>query len=131
MAASNPIRIDRSLMEQAAAEADRQKRSTPKQVEYWAELGQVCDGLLSHADAVRLREGLLKLEPCESAPVDADTVFTNLDAARTDGSLSNKVTTARTIFQVSEDHPGYLEQIKPGGNIIVGQFEGGKFKPKQ
>lgn len=131
MAASNPIRIDRSLFEQAAAEADRQKRSTPKQVEYWAELGQACDGVLSHADAVRLREGLLTLEPCESAPVDADAVFATLDAARISGSLRNKVTMAKTIYQVSEDHPGYLEQIEPDGNVIVGQFERGKFKPKR
>jgi hypothetical protein len=131
MAASNPIRIDRSLFEQAAAEADRQKRSTPKQVEYWAELGQVCDGLLSHADAVRLREGLLKLEPCESTPVNAEDVFTTLDANRDDGSLSHNVTTAKTIYQVSDQHPGYLEQIEPEGNVIIGQFERGKFRPKR
>jgi hypothetical protein len=131
MAASNPIRIDRSLFEQAAAEADRQKRSTPKQVEYWAELGQVCDGLLSHADAVRLREGLLKLEPCESTPVNAEDVFATLDANRDDGSLSHTVTSAKTIYQVSDQHPGYLEQIEPEGNVIVGQFERGKFRPKR
>jgi hypothetical protein len=128
MAASNPIRIDRTLFEQAAAEADRQKRSTPKQVEYWAELGQACDGLLNHADAVRLREGLLKLEPCESAPVNPDSVFATLDDARDDGSLSNQVTTAKTIYQASDSHPGYLEQVNTDGEVIVGQFERGKFK---
>ena len=131
MAASNPIRIDRSLFEQAAAEADRQKRSIPKQVEYWAELGQICDGLLSHADAIRLREGLLKIEPDNTAPIDTDAVFANLNAARNSGALTNSVTRAKVIYQISESHPGYLEQLEPDGNVVIGQFKSGKFQPKK
>ena len=129
MAASNPIRIDNSLYEQAAAEADKQKRSTPKQVEYWAELGQACDGLLSQADAVRLREGLLKLEPALTAPIDTETVFANLETARESGALTQQVTQAALIYQVSETHPGYLEQIGTDGQVRVGQFKNGTFKP--
>jgi len=131
MAASNPIRIDRSLFEQAAAEADRQKRSIPKQVEYWAELGQICDGLLSHADAIRLREGLLKIEPDNTTPIDTDAVFADLNTARNSGALTNSVTRAKVIYQISESHPGYLEQLEPDGNVVIGQFKSGKFQPKK
>jgi hypothetical protein len=130
MAASNPIRIDKELFEQAAAEADWQKRSIPKQVEYWAELGQICDGLITHADAIRLREGLLKIEPDDTTPIDADEVFADLDAARESRSLKNLITQAKTIYQASEQHAGYLEQIDTGGNVLVGQFKNGKFQPK-
>jgi hypothetical protein len=130
MAASNPIRIDKELFEQAAAEADRQKRSIPKQVEYWAELGQICDGLITHADAIRLREGLLKIEPDDTTPIDADEVFADLDVARESRSLKNLITQAKAIYQASEQHAGYLEQIDTGGNVLVGQFKNGKFQPK-
>lgn len=129
MAASHPIRLDALLLEQAAAEAKRQKRTAPKQIEYWAELGRVLDGLLSREDAIRLREGLLRLEPRSASPVDPEEIFSDLEAARREGNLPDRVTKARVVYQASERRPGYLDQKHPDGRVVVGQFANGSFEP--
>lgn len=129
MATSAPIRLDKELFAQAVAEAERQKRTAPKQIEYWAELGQALDGLLSREDVIRLREGLLRLEPANAAPADPDAIFAELEAARLGGALSERVTNARIIYQVSTRKRGYLEQKHPDGRVVVGQFKDGVFIP--
>ena len=127
MSATAPIRLDKDLLADAATEAQRQKRTAPKQIEYWAELGQTLEGVLTREDLIQLREGLLRLEPVNAAPVSADDVFANLENARRKGSLQQQVTQARAIYQASESHPGYLEKIQANGQILIGRFENGKF----
>nr|BBJ04579.1 hypothetical protein YBY_24280 [Marinobacter nauticus] len=38
------IRIDDKLIREALAEAQVQRRSAPKQIEYWAEIGRIVAG---------------------------------------------------------------------------------------
>lgn len=130
MAATVPVRMDKELVAQASAEAERQKRTAPKQIEYWAALGQTLEGVIGQEDVIRLREGLLRLQPVNASPVDADRVFATVDAARTTSKRSTRVTSARVIYQASRDHPRYLEQIHADGRVIVGRFENGQFKPR-
>ena len=128
MSSTAPIRLDKTLLAQAADEAERRKRTAPKQIEYWAELGQVLDGVLSREDAIRLRGGLLRLAPRDAQPVAADDVFSDLEYARTEGRLPARVTRARIVYQASTRAPGYLEQQHPDGRVVVGQFLDGVFQ---
>ena len=129
MAATVPVRLDKKLIALAAAEAEHQKRTAPKQIEYWAALGQSLEGVLGRDDVIRLRAGLSRVEPVNAAPLDVDSVFAAVESARAVGDLSVHVTGARIIYQASRENPAYLEQIHPNGRIVVGRFEDGTFQP--
>ncbi len=131
MAVSSPVRLDQSLIDAAVLEAKRMKRSAPKQMEYWAELGTAIDGVLDPDDLIAIKEGLaqLKIVPPISSAVEAGRVFDDLEAARKDGSLSNSVCLASVVYQACTDQPGLLEQISPDGARVTGRFKNGEFEP--
>lgn len=125
MSASNPIRIDAALLDSAAAEASREHRTPPKQIEYWARLGRAVDGLLSRADIVALRAGLLHLKPSPSAPVDPDEVFGQMERDR--DQFTRELGRSGVVYQAARERPGYLEAVYPDGRVVVGLFENGEF----
>lgn len=127
MSASAPIRLDIELVNSASAEGGRQRRSTPKQIEYWADLGRAVDGLVSEAELVALRAGLLRLESVPSAPVDADQVFAAVSADRQ--HLAQELRHGGVAYQASRERPGYLEATYPDGQVVIGQFREGIFEP--
>lgn len=125
MSASSPIRIDAALLDSAAAEASREHRTPPKQIEYWANLGRAVDGLLSRAEIVALRAGLLHLEPSSSGPVDPDEVFGHVERDR--DQFAQELTLSGVAYQASRSRPGYLEAVYPDGRVVIGLFENGQF----
>ncbi len=131
MAASSPLRLDQSLIDAAVLEAKRMKRSAPKQIEYWAELGKAIDGMLDPDDLIAIKEGLaqLKIVPPMSSAVESDSVFDDLEAAREGKSLSNAVTSTSVIYQACTDQSGLLERISPDGARVAGRFKNGEFEP--
>lgn len=122
------VRLDPALMQQAAEEGARQHRTAPKQIEYWAALGKAFDGVLSREDAIGLRVGLLRLQAAASPRIDPETVSNAVEISR--AQLSGLVTRARIAYQVSEQYPGYLEQVHADGRVVVGQYENGSFHPR-
>lgn len=131
MAISSPLRLDHKLVEAATAMGTLFKRSTPRQIEYWAELGRAVERELDAETVIALREGLaqLKVEPIKSAPVAASDVFAGLDASRASGNLKQAVSNARLRYQASTSAPGLLEQIQPDGKLVIGRFLNGQFIP--
>lgn len=132
MAVSSPLRLDHKLVEAAAAMAHLFKRTTPRQIEYWAELGRAVERELDAETVIALREGLaqLRVEPIQSVPLAADDVFAGLDVARDSGLLSQHISAAKLRYQASQVVPGLLEQIHPDGRVVVGQFRNGQFIPQ-
>src|SRR5690606_40635579 len=59
------IRIDDKLVREASAEAQLQRRSTPKQIEYWAEIGRIVAGEVSAEDLISIAQGnrRVRVEP--------------------------------------------------------------------
>jgi len=128
---ASPIRLQADLMQAAAVAGKRLHRSTAEQIEYWADMGRRIATVLGPDDLLSVASGLAKIniEPIYAKPVNPDEVFESLEEDRRTGSLYQITSNSTVRYQVSESHPGYLEQIKPDGEITTGQFDNGEFYP--
>ena len=128
---ASPLRLSAALVEAAEKEGALQKRSAPKQIEFWAELGKAVDGVIDAADVVAVIQGLrkIKVEPVKSMAVDARDVFDSLETIRESGGLAEKVTSAAVYYEASLSRPGLLDRvISRTGERQTGQFHKGVFK---
>jgi len=123
------IRIDDKLVREASAEAQVQRRSTPKQIEYWAEIGRIVAGEVSAEDLISIAQGnrRVRVEPLIPEPVSSDDLWAEVDAARESGELAKAIAHNRTVYQCSPDKPGYLQAIYPDGTRQTGVFKNGAF----
>jgi hypothetical protein len=131
MAMAGPMRLDAALIAAAEREATIQKRSIPKQIEFWAELGKALEHIIGMDDAIAVMQGLKKiqLEPFESSTADPNDVFNVLENSRISGRLSEQVTEATVYYEASKKHPGFLDQVeKATGKRETGRFLNGEFK---
>lgn len=125
--ATSPIRLNPSLIKAAEREGMVQKRSTPKQIEFWADLGRAVERVIDLSDVFAILQGLkrLKLENVESVAVDPDEVFVDL---RNRSRLTEEVTAAAVFFEASAQHPGLIDRVDSvTGERWSGQFRNGKF----
>ena len=129
--AASPVRLQNDLMEAATVAGERLHRSAAEQVEYWASLGRQVADIVDPDTLLKVGAGLARLtvEPTVARPVDPDAVFAAVETDRRTGELARKATTAAIRYQVSDAHPGYLEQIGENGVRTVGSFRGGVFIP--
>lgn len=129
--ATSPIRLNPSLVKAAEREGMVQKRSTPKQIEYWADLGRAVERVIDLSDVFAILQGLkrLKLENVESVAVDPDEVFDDLRNRTDTLRLSEEVTAAAVYFEASTEHPGLIDRVDSAtGERRSGQFRNGKFE---
>ena len=127
----SPLRLSTALVEAAEKEGALQKRSTPKQIEFWAELGKAVDGVIDSADVVAVIQGLkkIKVEPVTSMAVDPRNVFDSLETIRNSGALAEEVTSASVYYETSLSRPGLLDRVSSRtGERQTGQFHKGEFK---
>ena len=126
---AGPIRLDDGIISLATASASLEKRSVPKQIEYWAEIGRRIEQHVDRKGILALIQGLAEVDvrPVNSAPVDIDDVFGQLNADRTSGKLSEAVTQASFVYEASEAHPGFLDRIGKDGQRTTGYFQNGDF----
>ena len=124
------IRLDDNLVRHAAAEGQIHRRSTPKQIEYWAEIGRVVAGEVSAEDLIAILQGIrrVKVEPVVPETVTSDDLWAEVNQARDSGELSRSIARGRTVYQTAADKPGYLEAIYPDGMRQIGQFRNGRFE---
>ena len=103
MSTSTPLRLDAALVRQAKATARIYKRSLPRQIEYWAELGHAIESMVSQEQLIAVREGLARIviDNISSGPVSPDEVFADVEQLRGDNDLGARVTSAsvRWILQ--------------------------------
>lgn len=124
------IRLEDNLVRHAVAEGQVHRRSTPKQIEYWAEIGRVVAGEVSAEDLIAILQGIrrVKVEPVVSETITSDDLWAEVDQARDSGELGRSIARGRTVYQVAADKPGYLEAIYSGGMREIGQFRNGRFE---
>ncbi len=73
----SPMRLDASLVAAAEREGALQKRSIPKQIEFWAELGKAVEHIIGIEDIIAVTQGLkkIKVEPVLSVSVNSDDIL--------------------------------------------------------
>ena len=128
---ASPMRLDPALVAAAEKEGTLQKRSAPKQIEYWAELGRAMGRVINLADVFAVLQGLkkVKLEPVTSVSVSSDDVFKDIEKRREAGELSKTVTSSAVYFEASPNYPGLLDRVDTAiGERQTGYFRNGKFK---
>jgi hypothetical protein len=131
---ASPLRLSAALIDAAEKEGAIQKRSVPKQIEFWAELGKAVERVIDPTDAVALIKGFrtIKVEPAESTPVDPRDVFDSLEASRKKDGLAGKVTSAWFYYEASSSRPGFLDRVDARtGERRTGQFQNGEFKVRK
>ena len=128
---TSPMRLDADLVEAAKREGSIKKRSAPKQIEFWAELGKAVEHVLDYNDIFAVIQGLkkVKVESLESVAVDPADVFNSLEDSRKSEELAPKVTSAAIYFEASRKQPGLLDRVNSAtGERQTGRFHNGEFK---
>ena len=131
--ATSPIRLNPSLIAAAKREGMVQKRSTPNQIEYWADLGRAVERIIDLSDVFAVLQGLkrIKLENVESVAIEADEVFRDLQERNSDGRLSDQVAPSAIYFEASRRQPGLIDRVDAAsGTRQTGQFRNGKFESR-
>lgn len=131
--ATSPIRLNPSLIAAAEREGQVQKRSTPKQIEFWADLGRAVERVIDLSDVFAVLQGLkrLKLEDVESITVEPAELFGDLQDQSAAGRLSEAVTGEGIYFEASRRFPGMLDRVEAATGVRQsGQFRNGKFEPR-
>lgn len=128
---ASPMRLDPKLVAAAEKEGILQKRTVPKQIEFWAELGRIAARVINPADVFMVLQGLkkLRLEAVEATSVDPDEVFGDIEKRRDSGHLGKTVTSSAIYYEASQSHPGMLDRVNTStGERQTGQFLDGQFK---
>ena len=128
---ASPMRLNSSLIEAAEREGAIQKRSTPKQIEFWAELGKAVEHFIGIDDIIAITQGLkvIEVEPVLSLSVNPDDVFDSLETSRENRTLSENVTLSAIYFESSLSKPGLLDRVDSAtGKRESGRFTDGEFK---
>jgi len=128
---STAIRLDDQLIQAAEIEAANHKRTPPKQIEYWAEIGKAVSRCAPSNDLLALMQGIAQVSilPPQSVSVASDSVFEQLEKDRQQGTLSQKVTRANYRYEASLTHPGLLDRVELNGTRQTGHFRDGEFVP--
>jgi ParD-like antitoxin of type II bacterial toxin-antitoxin system len=130
-ALSKSIRLNPTLMAAASREGSINKRTAPKQIEFWAELGKTVELVMDHFDVLAVIQGFkkIKVESVESVAVDPRDVFNSLEESRRSGELAKKVTSSAVYFEASQKMPGLIDRVNSAtGERQTGQFYNGEFK---
>lgn len=128
---TSPVRLDSTLIEAARREGSIRKRTAPKQIELWAELGKAVEILVDLADVYAVIQGFkkIKVETIESTTVNPDDVFNSLAESRKSGELAKNVTSSAVYFEASQKIPGLIDRVNSAsGKRQTGQFHNGEFK---
>lgn len=126
---TTPVRLEDTLVRRAAAEAQVHRRSTPKQIEFWAEIGRTIADAVSAEDLIAIAQGIrtVRVEAVVAEPVTSEELWAEVDTARESGDLGRSIARGRIVYQASETHPGMLDAIYPDGHRVVGNFRDGHF----
>ena len=131
MAGSKPLRLDEELVRAASAVGRLHRRSVPRQIEFWAEIGRAVEQRLPVEDLIALREGLARLvvDRGGSLPADPAAVLGDIEATRAAGTLADRVSEALVRYQSCPGRPGLLQRLAADGTREVGRFQDGEFHP--
>jgi len=133
-AITSPIRLDSTLLEAAKREGSINKRTAPKQIEFWAELGRAVELVVDFTDVYAVIQGFkkIKVETVESMAVDPVDVFDSLEESRKSGELAKNVTSSAVYYEASQKMPGLIDRVNSAtGMRQTGRFHNGEFKVQE
>lgn len=127
------VRLDNQLVQDAEGEGLLHKRTPPKQIEYWAEIGKNVARHASSGELLALLQGYaqVSISAVPSAAVQPGDVFRTLEQDRQQGALSRSVTQAGSWYEASRDQPGQLDRVQADGARESGYFRDGRFIPAE
>ena len=128
---TSPLRLDSTLVAAAKIEGSIYKRSAPKQIEFWAELGKAVEHVLSYNDIFAVIQGLkeIKVESVKSESVNPEDIFSSLEDSRKSEKLADNLSSAGVYFEASRSRPGLLDRVNTvTGERQTGRFSNGEFK---
>lgn len=124
MAATTPLRLDSTLVNDARSSADLMERSTTAQVEFWAKLGRVAESVFAH-DRIRTLKKTGRIR-------DIDTLIATIDTpAGREQALAEITRHGTPIYGTDPAHPGLIVETKPDGTTRLGRFVNRKFVPRK
>ncbi len=130
MAKTTSLRIDAALISAAERSGSIYKRTAPKQIEYWAELGRSIEHVVRIEDVVAISRGIKKIivESVTSTNVDPGDVFNDLETGRASGDLAKEVSSAAVYYEASLSRPGLIDKVNAvTGKRQTGHFHNGEF----
>lgn len=128
---STAIRLDDQLIQAAEAEGAVHKRTPPKQIEYWAEIGKAVSRCVPSGDLLALMQGIAQVNISlpESVSVVPGSIFEQLENDRQQGTLSQKIKKTAYCYETSQTRPGLLDRVEADGSRQTGHFRNGEFIP--
>ena len=127
---TSPLRLDSMLVAAAKREGAIKRRSAPKQIEYWADLGKAVEHVLDYNDIFVVIQGFkrIKVETVKPRAVNPSEVFNSLEESRKSKKLAENVTSSAVYFEASRKRPGLLDKVNTvTGERQTGTFRNGKF----
>ena len=102
------VRLDDSLVRHAAAEGAVNRRSPPKQIEYWAEIGRAVAGDVSAEDLIAIVQGIrqVRVETVVADSVSSDELWAEVDQSRESGDLGRSIGRGRETRLPGSDLSG-------------------------
>lgn len=125
------VRLDAALCQAATDAATGAHRSLPRQLEYWARLGQHLEARLGAVQAGDLLAGRRAIEAVSlisTARVDPDGVLADLERDRADGALAKAVSRgAAAVYDIDPAVPRLLRRTLADGSASHGTLIDGVF----
>lgn len=125
------IRVSEKLKEKAEQAAEISKRSVGKQIEYWAEIGEVVCGHLSELEVFELLMGDAEVSTMQSFrkdPVGMDTILSNVESRRDRGTMTSSLSRSNVLFESDPERIGGIRMVVDG-EITQGDWVDGRFMP--
>jgi len=129
---SQQIRLDSDLINLASMEASLNKRSVPKQIEYWAELGRMVSKVLNIHDVLALLQGVkkLKMEDIKTDLPSMKALQETIDSDTDPREGIPEFKNLSVVYEANKKNSKYLDQINLAtGERQTGHFRNGKFIP--
>lgn len=129
---NHALRLDDRLVKLAKAEGLLFKRTTPKQIEYWADLGRQLSNKLTPAELIAFTQGIggIHIESTPSPTIDADALFAEVESSRNSGKLSANISDTPFQYEASTAQAGLLDRVSANGARETGSFYNGQFIPQ-
>lgn len=117
-----PLRIDTDLVNVARESAALMERTPTAQIEFWAKIGRVIEGVITHDALVAVKE-VSKVKPLDELLAMASTPKGKQRALAVIRSHKGPTYSADTLV------PGLIVETQPDGSKRRGRFANRRFLP--
>jgi hypothetical protein len=121
MPPTTPLRFDSAFVNEARSTAALMERSPTAQVEFWAKLGRVAEGVFAHDRIVLLKE--------TGRVDDLHRLLSIVDTPEGRERATAEITRHKTpVYGTDPAHPGLIVQKMPDGTKRLGKFVNRQFE---